>query len=100
MPHGSASNRLGKPSTPATITPINQWLVFMLRLLQFDARFDPPPAILLAVTDPDLVQLLPIAAAAMDREPRSGHKVDPFQSQPDPEMIEAHSLHGATGHQR
>ena len=59
----------------------------LITCLHFDFDFDMPLAILLAVTDPDVLQSLPIISAFLNREPRTGHKVDPFQSQPNPQVI-------------
>src|SRR6185503_11342052 len=47
------------------------------------------------VTHPNLFQRLPAFPYAMDREPRPGHRVDPLQSYPLPQMVKAHSLNRA-----
>jgi hypothetical protein len=44
-------------------------------------------------------QLLPVVSAFLNREPRSGHKVDPLESQSRPKVAEFRSLDGATGHE-
>ena len=67
--------------------------------LQFDFDFNMPLTIVFAVADPDVLQPLPVIATFLNREPRSGHKVHAFQSQPDPEVIESDSLDGPTSHQ-
>jgi len=68
--------------------------------LQFNAYLNTALAVLLAVADPNLPQILPVVAAAMDREPRSRHKVDAFQSQSRPKVIQSDAFDRATGYQR
>ena len=72
--------------------------IFVLHQLKFD--FDPPGPILVAVTNPQCSHGLPIRIPLHNREPRSCHEVDPLESQAGPEMIQAHTFHRATCHQR
>ena len=78
----------------------NECLNCIVGLLQFDPYFNPSRAILLAVADPKWTDFFPIISAAMDSEPRPGHKVDPFESQAGPNVIQADALDRAAGDQR
>ena len=59
-------------------------LKFVLRVIMgffhFDTDFDLTLAIFVAITDPHLVQFLPVTAALVNREPRSCHKVHALES--------------------
>ncbi len=63
--------------------------------VQFDLDF--ALTVVLSVADPDFSQLLPFAVTILDREPRSRHKVNAFQSQPCPQAIQTDSLDGPAG---
>ena len=56
-------------------------------------------AIRFAIADPNLFQALPFGTVLMNREPRSSHKVDAFQSQTNPEVIEPDTFDCPTGDQ-
>ena len=59
-----------------------------------------PPTILLAIADPNLFQALPIITVFLNREPRSRHKVDAFESQADPDVVQPNPFDGSARHQR
>lgn len=66
-------------------------------VLHFDADFDSPATVVLAIADPNCVELLPVRIVFKNREPRSGHVMDSLQSQPRPEPVQANSFDGAAG---
>ena len=76
----------------------------MLRIfiapLHFNLHLYPPLAIVLAIADPDMTQLLPIVSIFKHREPRPCHKVHALQSHPSPDVIEPNTLDRAAGNQR
>ena len=103
MPHGSAINCVDKPITPINASAINRELADLRILivpLQFDFDLYKTLAIINAIADPDMFQTLTVILAFLHREPRSGHKVDPFQSQTGPEMVEPNSFDSSAGHER
>ena len=68
--------------------------------LQEHATLHHGTIILGSVRNPDGFHRLPVIFTSMDREPRSGHTVDPLQSYPLPKVIQPYTLDGAAGHQR
>ena len=64
---------------------------------EFDFKFHAGFRVFFSVADPDGIEQFPVAARLLNREPRSGHKVDTFESQPRPEVMQTDPLDGAAG---
>ena len=73
---------------------------FIVSLLELDEQFDLCPVVVCAVADPNSVEHLPVAAGSLDREPRSCHKVDTFESYPRPQVMETDTFGGPAGDKR
>ena len=96
MPQGSASAEL---EISTLSKHVNRNLRIFMAALHFNFDLDATLAIFFAVADPDMTQLLPVLTAFVNREPRPCHKVDAFESQPDPNVIQTNSLDRPTGDQ-
>ena len=96
MPQGSAiATAPQKQQRVVHKTRRVHFLIFIFSLHEFNFNFNLPRAILLPVTAPDRSQFLPVFSISYYREPRPGHKVDPFESQAGPEVVEPDALDGA-----
>lgn len=97
MPQGSA---LAFVTTPAHRIPqIAIRKLFIICLRKFDFEFDKRFIILISIADPNRIQPLP-DTVALDREPRSGHKVDSFESYSCPQMVQSDAFDRAAGFHR
>ena len=61
-------------------------------LHKFQSNLNTPLTVCLTIADPHFAKILPIAAAALYREPRSCHEVDTLQSQTSPKVIKSYTL--------
>ena len=96
MPQGSAiATAPPKQQRVVHRTRRVHFLIFIFSLHEINFNVNSPRAILLSVTDPHLSQFLPVFSVSYYREPRPGHKVDPFESQAGPEVVESDALDGA-----
>ena len=105
IPHGSAVTLdVARPLEKTASNSKADNLKFVLRVImgffQFNTDFDLTLAIFVTITDPDLVQFLPVTAALVNREPRSCHKVHTLESQAGPNVVQSDTFNGATGDQR
>ena len=105
IPQGSAfkfdvARPLEKTASNTKTANLKFVLGVIMGFFQFNTDFDLTLAIFVTITDPDLVQFLPVAAALVNREPRSCHKVHTFESQPGPNVVQSDTFNGATGDQR
>jgi hypothetical protein len=106
MPQGSADAVNGRPDSNAMLKSNRLVSVerpnsrFMLGLRQFDMNLNATLAIVFTIANPDLTKILPIVSAALNREPRPGHKVDALQSQTGPQVIEPDAFYRTARHQR
>ena len=77
------------------MTLVNIRSNFIASFLELYLDFDPGANVARAVADPDGVDLVPFSSALLDREPRSGHEVDAFDSEPGPEVFQPDALDGS-----